>query len=180
MTIFALLLGALAAPAVPSAPLPLPSLKPARSILRAAAAPVLDDAPPSAPPVAAPGQGLAGLRFTLLGFNGEDPKARSAVDAALQEGARYEVAPTPHNVDLVAIEPMLLQRLPEFSLRLPDFASVRTVRFVAGTRHVEECAAARRMLDPRLDTRCELFPEGAIVVTGALLCLHACTSVLLR
>ena len=123
--------------------------------------------------MAPPGQGLAGLRFTLLGFNGEDPKARSAVDAALQEGARYEVAPTPHNVDLVAIEPMLLQRLPEFSLRLPDFATVRTVRFVAGTRHVEECAAARRLLDPRLDTRCELFPEGAIVVTGTLTCVFA-------
>jgi len=173
VTIFALLLGALAAPAVPSAPLPLPSQRPARSILRASA-PVQDAAPPpSAPPVAAPGQGLAGLRFTLLGFNGEDPKARSAVDAALQEGARYEVAPTPHNVDLVAIEPMLLQRLPEFSLRLPDFATVRTVRFVAGTRHVEECAAARRLLDPRLDTRCELFPEGAIVVTGMLTCVFA-------
>ena len=169
VTIFAVLLGALAAPAVPSAPPPLPSLKPARSILRASA-PVQDAAPPGAPAVAAPGQGLAGLRFTLLGFSGEDPKARSAVDAAVQEGARYEVAPTPHNVDLVAIEPMLLQRLPEFALRLPDFASVRTVRFVAGTRHVEECAAARRLLDPRLDTRCELFPEGAIVVTGALAC----------
>ena len=168
MTIFGLLLGALTAPAVPSAPPPLPSMRPARSILRNSIS-VADSAPPSAPPPAPPGQGLAGLRFTLLGFGGDDPRARTAVDAALREGAKYEVAPMPHNVDLVVIEPVLLQRLPEFSLRLPDFAAVRTVRFVAGTKHVEESAAARRLLDPRQDTRCELFPEGAIVVTGASL-----------
>lgn len=166
VTLYGLLLGALSAPAVPSAPPPLPSVRPSRSILRASA-PAADAAPPSVPPPPPPGQALAGLRFTLLGFSGDEPRARTAVDAAMQEGARYVVAPLPHNVDLVVIEPLLLHRLPEFALRLPDFAAVRSVRFVAGTRHVEESAAARRLLDPRLDTRCELFPEGAIVVTGA-------------
>jgi hypothetical protein len=153
-------------PPVGLSPLPSRDARPSRAILRLAPP---RPPPPPPPPRGAPppGEALRGLRFTLLGFAAGDPAASVAVDAALREGAHYESAPTPRNVDLVVIEPSLVHRLPDFALRLSDFAAVRGVRFVAGARHVEACAAQRRVLDPRADTRAELFPDGAIVVSGA-------------
>jgi hypothetical protein len=166
-------------PPVGLSPLPSRDARPSRAILRHLA-PRPPAAPPLPPAAAPPGEALRGLRFTLLGFAAGDPAASVAVDAALREGAHYESAPTPRNVDLVVIEPSLVHRLPDFALRLSDFAAVRGVRFVAGARHVEACAAQRRVLDPRLDTRAELFPDGAIVVSGACLgcaCCAPCTHI---
>ena len=156
----------LEAPPAALAPVPSRDARPSCGILRVRAQPP----PPTAlaaVPEPPPGAALCGLRFTLLGFKGDDASVAVAVEAALREGASYVSAPTPHNVDLVVLEPSLLQRLPEVpQLRLPDFAAVRSVRFAAGARHVEACAAARRVLDPRTDTRCELLPDGVMIVTG--------------